>query len=137
MKEKVRDAKGGLLRQIGAFGVILCKDFTSVLSMHRDTRGPVLAALREIYDGAWVRHVGVDGGRTLAWSGKVALIAGCTPMIDSHHAVMAAMGERFMLYRLPPVAESEQCLGGPWRMKARRRSCAANSPRRCGPCSPG
>ena len=116
--------------------MILCKDFASVLAMHRDTRGTVLAALREIYDGAWVRHVGVDGGRTLAWSGKVALIAGCTPTIDSHHAVMAAMGERFMLYRLPPVAETNRP-GGPWRTRAGRQSCAANSRRRCGRCSPG
>jgi len=107
-KDKSSDSKGGLLRQIGSFGFILMKDFTSVLSMHRDSRAAVLAALREIYDGNWTRHVGVDGGRTLAWSGKVALMAGCTPTIDSHHSVMAAMGERFILYRLPAIDENEQ-----------------------------
>jgi hypothetical protein len=88
--------------------MLICKDFTSVLSMNRDARATVLAALREVYDGSWTRHVGTDGGRTLAWSGKVALMAGCTTTIDNHHAVMGTMGERFVLYRLPPVDEQEQ-----------------------------
>jgi len=101
-------AKGGLLKQIGDFGIIVCKDFGSVLSMNRDARASVLAALREIYDGSWTRHVGTDGGRTLEWSGKVGLIAGCTPAIDSHHAVIGAMGERFVLYRLPATDADAQ-----------------------------
>jgi hypothetical protein len=71
--------------------------------MNRDARAAVLAALREIYDGAWTRHVGTDGGRTLSWAGRVGLVGGCTPTIDRHHAVMGAMGERFTLYRLPDV----------------------------------
>ena len=36
-------------------------------------------------------------------AGKCALIGGCTSIIDEHHAVMAAMGERFLLCRLPEV----------------------------------
>jgi energy-coupling factor transporter ATP-binding protein EcfA2 len=107
-KEHADGAKGGLLRSIGDFGIILCKDFGSVLSMNRDARAAVLAALREIYDGAWTRHVGTSGGLTLAWSGKVGLVAGCTPTIDRHHAVMGAMGERFVLFRLPETDSSEQ-----------------------------
>jgi DNA-binding MarR family transcriptional regulator len=101
-------AKGGLLRSIGDFGIVLCKDFGSVLNMNRDARSEVLAALREVYDGSWTRHVGTDGGRTLHWSGKVGLVAGCTPTIDRHHAVMGAMGERFVLFRLPVVNSGEQ-----------------------------
>jgi hypothetical protein len=101
-------AKGGLLRAIGAFGVLLCKDFGSVLNMNRDARASLLAALREVYDGSWTRHVGTDGGKTLHWQGKVGLIGGCTPTIDRHHAVMGAMGERFVLYRLPNADADEQ-----------------------------
>jgi hypothetical protein len=107
-KERADEAKGGLLRAIGDFGIILAKDFGSVLSMNRDARAAVLAALREVYDGSWTRHVGTDGGRTLHWSGKVGLIAGCTPTIDRHYAVMGAMGERFVLFRLPEVDEGQQ-----------------------------
>jgi hypothetical protein len=107
-REHAADAKGGLLRAIGDFGIVVCKDFGSVLSMNRDARAAVLAALREVYDGSWTRHVGTDGGRTLSWSGKVGLIGGCTPTIDRHHAVMGAMGERFLLLRLPDVEPDAQ-----------------------------
>lgn len=102
-KEHAEDSRGGLLRSIGSFGLVLCKDFGSVLSMNRDARAALLAALREIYDGSWTRHVGTEGGRTLHWEGKIGLVAGCTPSIDSHGAVMGSMGERFVLFRLPPV----------------------------------
>lgn len=102
-RDHAEAAKGGLLRNIGDYGIIVAKDFGSVLSMNRDARSQLLAALREVYDGSWTRHVGTDGGRTLAWKGKVGMVGGCTPTIDRHHAVMGAMGERFVLYRLPEV----------------------------------
>ncbi len=102
-RETAKGAKGGLLREIGDFGIIVCKDFTSVLSLHREARAEVLAALRETYDGSYVRHVGTDGGRSLAWSGRVGFVGGVTPTIDRHAAVMATMGERFLLFRMPEV----------------------------------
>ena len=106
-QQKAEDATGGLLREIGKVGILLCKDFGSILNMHRETRATVLAALREIYDGAWTRRLGIDGGRTLHWQGKLGFIGACTSSIDNHHAVMAAMGERFILYRLPINNENE------------------------------
>ena len=106
-RDRTAGAKGGLLNVIGEFGVLMLKDFGSVLSMQRDSRAAVLAALREIYDGSWTRHIGTDGGKTLHWQGKLGLLAGCTPTIDRHHAVMGAMGERFLLYRLP-IADAER-----------------------------
>jgi hypothetical protein len=106
-RDKAKGASGGLLRSVGSFGILLIKDFTSVLSMNRDSRAAVLAALREVYDGSWTRHVGVDGGRTLHWQGKVGLIGACTSVIDQHHAVVAAMGERFIMYRLPVINEDK------------------------------
>ena len=109
-REKAENARGGLLKEVGSFGILLAKDFNSVLAMHRDARARLLAALREVYDGQWTRHLGTDGGQELTWSGKVGLIAGCTPNIDSHHAVTAAMGERFIFYRMPPVDEEQQSL---------------------------
>jgi hypothetical protein len=78
-REKAKGAEGGLLRKIGEFGILICKDFGSILSMHRESRAAVLAALREIYDGSWTRHLGTDGGRTLAWAGKIGMLAGCNP----------------------------------------------------------
>jgi len=107
-REMEKAASGGLLRTIGEFGILLAKDFGSVLSLHHDTRSQVLAALREVYDGSWTRTLGTDGGKALHWEGKVGLIAGCTPTIDRHHAVMGAMGERFVLLRLTPTDAHDQ-----------------------------
>jgi hypothetical protein len=99
-REKDADATGGLLRRIGARGVVVVKDVTSVLSMHRDTRGLVLAALREIYDGHWARNVGTDGGRTLEWRGRIAVVGACTTAWDRAHDVIATMGDRFVVVRM-------------------------------------
>lgn len=107
-KDRSAKSKGGKLREIGSFGILVCKDFGSVLSMNRDTRAQVIAALREIYDGSWTRDVGTEGGLTLTWEGKIGLIAGCTPAIDNHHAVMGSMGERFVLYRVSTTDEDER-----------------------------
>jgi Domain of unknown function (DUF3854) len=100
-KDRAKDATGGVLRQIGDFGVLLCKDFTSLLAQNRDTRAEVLAALREIYDGSWDRAVGTDGGKVLHWHGKCGLVGGVTPALDRYHAVVAALGDRFLLLRMP------------------------------------
>jgi hypothetical protein len=100
-KERAKDATGGLLRKFpDGNGVLLLKDFTSIIDMHRDARAEVLAALREIYDGRWDRSIGAEGGRTLTWSGRLGLIAGCTTAIDSAHGVVSVMGTRFMYCRL-------------------------------------
>jgi hypothetical protein len=107
-RQQTAGAKGGLLQQIGEFGIIVLKDFGSILSMHTETRAEVLAALREIYDGAWTRHIGSDGGRTLSWKGKVGLVFAATEVIDSHYAVIGAMGDRFLLSRLAPTPGQPQ-----------------------------
>jgi len=101
-------AKGGLLKEIGKFGILVLKDFGSVLSMHPEKRAPLLAAFREIYDGRLDRVLGNDGGRRLHWAGKLGLLGGCTEAIERHHAVMASMGERFVLFRMPQLDEMEQ-----------------------------
>jgi hypothetical protein len=106
-KQHDKGAKGGLLRQIGEFGIISLKDFGSILSMHTEAKAEVLAALREIFDGHWTRHLGSDGGKTLEWKGKVGLIFGATGVIDSHYAVIGAMGDRFLLSRLAPAARGQ------------------------------
>lgn len=107
-REQAKGARGGMLRVIGERGLLVCKDFGSMLSMHRDARAATLAALREIYDGSWDRHVGTDGGRSLHWDGKLGLIAGATPAIDQHHGALAVLGDRFVFYRLRLEDASEQ-----------------------------
>lgn len=99
-RERAKDATGGLLRAIGDRGLLVIKDVTSILSMGREIRAAVLAALREIYDGRWSRNVGTDGGRTLEWVGRLAIIGAVTTAWDEAHAVISAMGDRFVLLRM-------------------------------------
>lgn len=98
-KDRAANATGGLLRQIGERGVLIIKDVTSILSMNRDTRALVLAALREIYDGQWSRSVGTDGGQLLTWKGRLVVIGAVTTAWDSAHTVVSTMGDRFLLTR--------------------------------------
>ena len=98
-KQRSKDATGGLLRQIGDRGILVIKDFTSILSASREMRGTILAALREVHDGQWVRNVGTDGGLSLVWKGRVIVIGACTTAWDQAHSVIATMGDRFVLVR--------------------------------------
>lgn len=112
-KDYTDESTGGLLRVIGKFGVIIAKDFGSVLSMKHEAQAQLLAALREIFDGSWQRVLGSDGGRVLSWEGHVGFIGGCTPQVDEHHGVNASMGERFIYCRMPqvdPVVQAKQAL---------------------------
>jgi hypothetical protein len=99
-KDATKDATGGLLKKLGVSGVLVLKDFTTILSMNRDARAAMLAALREIHDGKWERNLGTDGGKTLTWNGRIILVGAVTTAWDSHHAVIASMGDRFALLRI-------------------------------------
>lgn len=99
-RERAKSATGGLLRLVEPRGLLVVKDVTSILSMNRDMRATVLAALREVYDGQWARNVGTDGGQTLTWAGRVALVGAVTTAWDTAHAAVAAMGDRFVLLRM-------------------------------------
>ena len=94
-KNRSKTATGGLLCKIGAKGVLIIKDVTSILSADRNVRAQVLAALREIYDGRWERNVGTDGGQTLTWVGHLTIIGAVTTAWDAAHSVVASMGDRF------------------------------------------
>jgi hypothetical protein len=96
-QQQTPGATGGLLRQIGNPGIIVCKEFSSILGMRPDTRTELFNALREIYDGHWIRRIGSDGGKVLTWSGKVGFLFGSTEAIDTHHDAINSMGNRFFL----------------------------------------
>jgi hypothetical protein len=98
-KTRSKGATGGLLRRIGKRGLLVIKDFTSILSAGREVRAAMLAALREVHDGKWVRNVGTDGGQTLIWEGRIVVIGACTTAWDQAHAVISVMGDRFVLVR--------------------------------------
>ena len=105
-KERAKNATGGVLLELGDQGLLVVKDFGAILSLHRDTRAQVLQALRDVYDGLYQRDVGADGGTKLEWRGRVGLLAGATSALDQAHAVLSALGERWLTLRLPPGEEA-------------------------------
>ncbi len=92
------DREPSLLERLKGTTLIL-KDFTTILTLHRDDRSEILGVLREVYDGCVSKSFGT--GKTYTWEGKLGLLAGCTPAIDRHWAVLSALGERFLFCRLP------------------------------------
>ena len=98
-KERASTATGGVLKGFTR-GLLVPKDFTTILSMDRNVRSAVLAALREIYDGRWQRLLGSDGGQVLTWEGRLIIIAACTTAWDQAHAVIGSLGDRFVLIRV-------------------------------------
>ena len=98
-KDVGKGATGGLLRQIGNFGMVIVKDFTGIMSLPHDVMMETLSGFRESYDGRWARHIGEGGGRVLEWKGKMGFLGGSTSIIDRHHSVIGELGERWMYYR--------------------------------------
>jgi hypothetical protein len=107
-KEGDIGATGGLLMHLGERGVLLAKDFTTVLSEHGSTRSRTFAVLREVYDGRFTRHLGTHGGRTFEWEGHAGFIGAVTEAIDTSD--LGLMGERFLYYRLPDQGPEDDFL---------------------------
>ena len=98
-------SKASLLMRLEPGTVLTLKDFTTVLTIHREQRQMILSQLREIYDGSYRKAFGT--GEQVDWEGKLGFIAGVTPVIDSHYSVYQVLGERFIQYRTkqPPLKE--------------------------------
>lgn len=127
-RERSKDATGGLLRKLEPRGVLVIKDVTSILSMSGDARAEVLGAFREVYDGRWSRNVGTDGGLTLEWAGRIAVVGAVTTAWDKAHAAIASMGDRFVLIRMDSTAGRQaagrKAIGNTGSEEAMRRELA-------------
>jgi hypothetical protein len=97
-----KDPNASLLLRVPYGTIFVMRDFTSVLEMHTERRAEIFAQLRKIYDGHLTKATG-EGGESaeLHWEGKVGLIAGVTPAIESYRAFANTLGERFLYYYLP------------------------------------
>jgi len=111
-REVSKEATGGLLRQMGRRGVLIVKDVTTILSMSGDARDKVLSALREVFDGRWIRQLGTDGGKTLNWEGRIVVVGAVTTAWEKAHAVIATMGDRFVLVRMDSNGKSTRVSAG-------------------------
>ncbi len=84
--------------------ILAMKDFTTILTLHRDARAEIFAQLREVYDGAYSKAYGTN--EVKRWEGRMGFLAGVTQVIDGQQAVHTILGDRFLLYR--PVTEARQ-----------------------------
>lgn len=95
----MRDEQASLLHQIGKFGVIAMKDFTSILAYRAEKRENIMGQMRQIYDGYITKKTGT--GKNQQWRGKINLIGGVTEDIYIKEEEGASMGRRTILYKLP------------------------------------
>ena len=87
-----------LLHKVPRGGLLVFKDFTSMLSKNKEAKGEIFKQLREIYDGSYVKATGT--GDNVEWKGKLGAIAGATEVIYEHQEEFSAMGDRFLMYSL-------------------------------------
>ena len=115
-----------LLLRLPERPIITLKDFTTVLSMNRDSRQEILAQLRELADGYYIKEFG--NGKTVSWQGTMCFIAGVTPILDTHWSVNQTLGERFVQARPTapdPLLVAERAMFNVGREEEMRRELQA------------
>lgn len=88
-----------LLHKIGPNGLIVLKDYTTILSMRREKRDVIISQLREIYDGRLTKVTG--NGNDQEWSGKINVLAATTDAVYLDDNGNATMGRRMIGYNMP------------------------------------
>jgi hypothetical protein len=99
---KPRQASPSLLKRIGAEGILVCPDFSTLLGGKQDSRESVFADLRRIYDGQLSKEFGT--GENLEdhkWTGRITVAVAVTPAIDGYSGAFQSLGERFIMIRWP------------------------------------
>lgn len=79
-------------------GVMVFKDFTSILSKGHEARDIILGQMREIYDGKFDKHTGT--GDVITWKGKMGVLAAATVAVYTGLADSTSMGQRFIYYNI-------------------------------------
>ena len=98
----------GLLTRIGTQAFATVSDMSGLLATSdRGGRDQVFALLRDAYDGRAVRVIG-SAPRALEWEGRLTLLAGATPAIDSYTSHANALGPRWVYFRLPAATTDDR-----------------------------
>ena len=93
--------KGGggeasLLNQVPYGGMLIFKDFTSLLTKRHEARDAIMGQLREVYDRKFDKKTG--NNQDVAWKGKLGSLAGVTTAVHEYMVNMAVMGDRYTMY---------------------------------------
>lgn len=100
-RNKQPGRKTGVLTRIGERGFVTVGDFSTILATSdRGGRDQLFSLLRRAYDGSVTRDLASAPG-PLIWEGRLTLLAACSPAIDNYASHEAALGPRWVYYRLP------------------------------------
>jgi len=101
----------GLLHRIGADGILVCSDFSTVLAINRNDRASILSDLRRIYDGHLRKEFGTaTNPLQREWRGRITFVVGATLDVDRAYSVFQSLGERFVMVRWPRPGGVEAAL---------------------------
>jgi len=81
--------------------VVVIKDFTVLLSLPNNAFRKVSGDLRDVYDGYYEKAFGT--GDVRRYDCRFTLLTGVTPAIEKMRTATQTLGERFLIYRVPPV----------------------------------
>lgn len=107
-----------LLHRIGS-GIIVMRDFSTILELRADDVATIMSQLRCIHDGAFTKEVGTSE-ETPSWRGRITCIVCATPAVDGRAGSLRPLGERFMQVR-PPRTSVEGAL------RAMNQDCAEST----------
>jgi hypothetical protein len=100
--ERPTKVSASLLHRIGAEGVMVVPDFSTMLSGASDKRASIFSDMRRIYDGQLRKEFGTsESDADREWKGRLTIIVAVTPEIDKYSAVFQSLGERFVMIRWP------------------------------------
>lgn len=85
-----------LLKQMPYGGMMIFKDFTSLLTKRHESRDAIMGQLREVFDRKFDKKTG--NNQDISWTGKVGAIAGVTTVVHEHMQNISVMGDRFIMY---------------------------------------
>lgn len=95
LKQLIPMAQNGS-RTIRTHGLLVFKDFTSIMELRPDYRTAITAQMREIWDGRYEPHKGV---KVPPWEGKLTIQAVVTPAFEGAWGIKRNLGERFTGWR--------------------------------------
>lgn len=87
-----------LLTQMPYGGIMIFKDFTSLLTKRSESRDAIMGQLREVYDRKFDKRTG--NKQDVEWKGKLGSIAGVTTAVHEYMSSMSVMGDRFIMYAI-------------------------------------
>ena len=110
-KGKKRSAPASLLHRIGADGIIVYPDFSTVLAMKKENKASILADMRRIFDGQLRKEFGTaESLQDREWKGRITFVVAVTPAIDQFYSIFQTLGERFVMIRWPRAGGIEAAI---------------------------